>query len=100
MILPIKFLDAAEVEASEAIDWYEERERGLGTAFRESVEAAISFIQKRPLAFPVVHGSNVRQAQVGRFPYTVYFAIQSERILVYSVFHNSRNPMIWHGRIS
>lgn len=71
MILSIKFLDAAEVEASEAIEWYEERETGLGTALRESVEAAISSVQENPLAFPVVHGSNVRKAKVQGFPYTI-----------------------------
>ena len=100
MILSVKFLDAAEVEASEAIDWYERRETGLGTAFRESVEATISFIQENPLAFPIVHGSNVRKAKVQRFPYTIFFTIQTKRILIYSVFHTSHNPIVWQGRIS
>ena len=99
MIQPITFLDAAEVEASEAVDWYEERETGLGIEFRESVEATIFSIQNHPLTFPVVHGSNVRKVKIQRFPYTVFFAIQTNRILIYSVFHTSRNPMIWQGRI-
>ncbi len=38
MPLPVKFFRAAEIEAAEAIDWYEERESGLGAAFRESVD--------------------------------------------------------------
>ena len=99
MTLPVKFLNTAEIEASDAIDWYEERETGLGTAFRESVEAAISSIQENPLAFPITHGTIVRRAQVRRFPYSVFFTIQPERILIYSVFHTSQNPIIWQGRI-
>ena len=99
MILPIKLPDVAEVEASEAIDWYEKEEIGLGTKFREAIEAATSLIQKRPLAFPVVHGSHVRKAQIHKFPFTIFFTIQADRILVYSIFHNSRNPMIWRGRL-
>lgn len=98
MTRPVRFLDAAEDEATEAIDWYEERQLGLGIAFRKSVEAAVVSIQKRPLSFPVAHGSNVRRARIKRFPFTIFFAIQSDQILVYSVFHNSRNPMIWRGR--
>ena len=99
MTLSVKFLEAAEVEASEAIDWYEGRETGLGTAFRETFEVVISFIKKNPLSFPIVHGSTVRRAKVRRFPYVIFFTIQSDRILIYSVFHTSRNPLIWKGRV-
>ncbi len=99
MMLPIEFLDAAEVEASDAIDWYEERETGLGTSFRESLEAAISAIQENPLAFPITFGSIVRRAQTKRFPYSIFFALQQDKILIYSVFHTSQNPIIWQGRI-
>ena len=86
MMLPIKLLDEAEFEGAEAIDWYERQEPGLGIAFRESVETSISSIQSRPLTYPVVHGSDVRAAQVQRFPYTIFFAIQSDRILILSIF--------------
>jgi plasmid stabilization system protein ParE len=96
----IIFLEAAQIEASDAIGWYEEQETGLGTAFRKAVETTISSIQKHPLAFPVVHGSNSRKATVKRFPYTIIFDVQSGRILVYAIFHTSRNPLIWHGRLS
>ena len=98
MILPIKLLDVAEIEASEAIDWYENEEFGLGTKFRKSIEAAISSIQKHSVAFPVVHGSHVRNAQVRKFPFTIFFTIRADRILVYSIFHHSRNPIIWRRR--
>ena len=99
MMLPVKLLDEAELEGAKAIDWYEQREPGLGIAFRESVETSMSSIQSGPLTFPVVHGSEVRAAQVKRFPYTVFFTVQSDRILIFSIFHNSRNPIIWRGRI-
>ena len=98
-MLPIKLLDEAELEGGNAIDWYERREPELGIAFRESVETLMSSIQSKPLAFPVVHRFDVRAGQVKRFPYTIFFAIQTDRILIFSIFHNSRNPMIWRGRI-
>jgi toxin ParE1/3/4 len=99
MTLPIKLLDEAELEAVDAIDWYESRELGLGTALREALEAAMSSVQDHPLAFPVVFGSNIRRAQVNRFHYSIFFTIQTDRILVYSIFHNRRNPIVWQGRV-
>jgi toxin ParE1/3/4 len=99
MISIINFLEAAEIEAAEAIDWYEEKQAGLGTAFRESVESAISSIQANPFAYPIVQGSKVRRALTERFPYSIIYSVETDAILVVSVFHTSRNPIIWRGRV-
>jgi phosphopantetheine adenylyltransferase len=39
MTLLVEFLVAAEIEASQAIDWYEAQETGLGSVLRKSIEA-------------------------------------------------------------
>lgn len=99
MTLLVEFLVAAEIEASQAIDWYEAQETGLGSVLRKSIEAAISSMQRNPLSCPVVYGSHVRRKLVGKFPYTVFYTVRPDHILVYSVFHTSQNPIIWRGRI-
>jgi len=99
MIPTLKFLEAAELEAAEAIDWYEEKQTGLGTALRESVESAISSIQLNPFAYPLVLGSKVRRALTDRFPYSIIYSVEAGEILIVSIFHASRNPIIWRGRI-
>jgi len=96
---PIAFTAAAETEADEAIEWYEEREVGLGTRFREALEGIIVSIQTNPFAYPVVEGSAIRRAVVNGFPYIVVYSLEVETILILSVFHTSRNPIIWRGRI-
>ena len=95
----VKFLAAAEIEADEGVAWYEERESGLGTKFRESVESTILSIIDNPFAHPIVEGSRVRRALVDRFPYIVVYTFEIGFILIVSVFHTSRNPLIWRGRI-
>lgn len=72
MMRYVQFLPAAEIEGVEAIDWYEEREPGLGRAFRKSVESAI---------------------------YSIIYSIEIKSILIIAIFHQSRNPMIWRERI-
>lgn len=94
-----QFFRAAEREADEAVAWYEKRETGLGAAFRESVEDTILSIQNNPYANPAVHGSKVCRALVDRFPYIVVYSLEADRILIVSVFHTSRNPSTWRGRI-
>ena len=99
MIPTIRFLEAAEIEAADAIDWYEEKQTGLGTAFRESVESTIYSIRMNPFAYPLVQGSGVRRALTDRFPYSIIYSMETDAILIVSVFHTSRNPMIWRGRV-
>ena len=72
MMRYVQFLPAAEIEGVEAIDWYEEREPGLGRSFRKSVESAI---------------------------YSIIYSIEIKSILIIAIFHQSRNPMIWRERI-
>lgn len=98
-MLAIKLLDAAESEMADAIAWYEEKETGLGKAFRETIEFTIASIQINPSAYPVVQGSKVRRALTKRFPYSIIFLVEKDLILITSVFHTSRNPLVWQGRI-
>jgi plasmid stabilization system protein ParE len=37
-------------------------------------------------------------AQVRRFPYSVFYSVESEQIVVLAVFHARRDPAIWKGR--
>lgn len=99
MIKSISFLHAAEIEAADAIDWYEEKESGLGTSFREAIETTIEAIRNTPSAFPIVQGTWVRRALTQRFPYSIIYTNNEDAILIIAVFHSSRNPIVWRGRI-
>ncbi len=99
MMLPVELYLEAEAELADAIAFYEERDAGLGSRFREAAEAAIDALQKLPSAYPVVAGSDVRRVLTDRFPYVIVFRVESDKIVVISVFHTSRNPIVWRGRI-
>ena len=99
MTYNIDFLRVAEIEAEESVEYYENERSGLGTKFRISLERAIDRVRLNPLGYPVIHGTNVRRALVSGFPYSVIFTIHKETVLIYSIFHSSRNPKVWSGRI-
>lgn len=89
---------AARAEFDEAFDWYEARRAGLGSQFVASVEQAFDRISRNPLLHGTVYGE-VRCALVRRFPYGVYYLVEEERIVVLAVFHSSREPKVWQGRV-
>ncbi len=98
MNLPVKLHEAAELEAAEAIAWYQ-TEAELGTALRVEIEKAIERVRTIPLAFPIVHGSSVRCALTHRFPFALIFMIEDGQIFIIAIFHTSRDPFIWKGRV-
>lgn len=95
----LSLLSIAEAEAADAIDWYEAREHGLGNRLLESIETTLKAIQRNPLLYPAVEGSKARRALVRDFPFCVVFEVKPDTVTVLSIFHTSRNPMIWQGRI-
>ncbi len=89
---------AAEEEFDEASDWYKDEDPLVRDRFVMSVDAKILAITQRPLMFQVVAGTRVLRAIVDGFPFSIFFALYGDHIVILSIFHNSRNPMIWRGR--
>jgi len=61
----------AEVELTDAFDWYEDCVPGLGAEFLLCVEAILNSILRSPHQFPRVHRT-VRRALTRRFPYEIF----------------------------
>ena len=88
---------AARDEFDAAALWYEERQAGLGTQFVSEVRKAIALATSDPIRFPIKHDV-IRCVQVRRFPYSIYYVDEPNRIVVLAVFHARRNPVIWQSR--
>ena len=42
---------------------------------------------------------DARRAPVRRFPYSVFYKVEPERVVVISVFHGRRDPKVWQERV-
>jgi plasmid stabilization system protein ParE len=87
----------ARTDVRQARQWYEEQIAGLGLEFARAVDAAIEAIGERPEAFAQVYGE-FRQCVMRRFPYTIFFRIHRDRIVVVAVHHQRRDPTSWQTR--
>lgn len=81
----------ARHEYDEAVAWYEGERVGLGLEFQSAVSEALDVIVRHPSLFRRVRGI-VRRAVVRRFPYTIHFLEEENRIVVLAVFHTARDP--------
>ena len=97
MTLGVVFRRAARAEFDAAAMWYEDRQPGLGTEFVSEIDHAVELASSHPDRFPVKHG-NIRCVQARRFPYSVFFRPETDRIVVLAVFHARRDPAVWQTR--
>ena len=93
------FEPEAKLEFDEAHDYYELAQKGLGKKFRLAVRESLSRIRRTPLSRGVIYPPDVRRVLVSKYPYAVMYRVKSNnQIRVVSVFHSSRNPLIWQKR--
>ena len=97
MSLDLIIRPEAEADMTEAFDWYEERDLGLGSEFLRSIDAIFGSITRNPLQYPIVHRS-LRKAVARRFPYQVFYTVEKHGVLVVAVFHARRDPRLWQER--
>lgn len=98
MTLRIVFRHAAKSEFECAALWYDEKRPGLGEEFIREIDEALAKAAAAPQRHPVVF-RDIRRAVARRFPFTVYFRVRSDTLVVLAVFHGRRDPTIWQRRV-
>ena len=95
----VTFHEDANAEVIEAAHYYEGRTSGLGQMFLLDIEAAIEQIRSNPEGFELI-GTEVRHKLLRRFPYSLMYAIEPDRLRVVAVAHQRRRPGYWLHRLS
>ena len=93
----VLFETAAFHELSEAADFYDLEQLGLGTAFLDAVQEALLSVADNPEAFPIELGET-RKRVVGRFPYSILYWFDSTVVHVLAIAHHRRRPGYWGDR--
>ena len=90
MIYRLIVKDEAIQDMTEGFAWYEDKRVGLGVEFLNEVDEYFNKIAQNPEQYQS-HQSQ-RIAIMFRFPYKIVFEIEKEIIVIYSVYHDKRDP--------
>ena len=96
--MKFSFHPEAETEFAQAIEYYEEKEEGLGYDFAVEVYITIERILAYPKAWPILEGE-IRRSLVKRFPYGILYAEEDKEIFIVAEMHLHRDPEYWKHRI-
>ena len=97
MTLKVVFRPAARAEFDGATLWYEDRQPSLGAQFLAEIDRAVDLASRYPDRYPVKH-AEIRCVRVRRFPYSIFYTVETDQIVVLAVFHARRDPAIWKSR--
>ena len=98
MTYQVRIRPEAQIEFNQSVDWYQERQLGLGQKFVESIDSAIQSIAESPAQSARVH-NEVRCKSVRGFPYQVFYRIHGlNSVEVLSIFHVRQHPSVWQSR--
>jgi plasmid stabilization system protein ParE len=83
--------EEAVIEIEDAFIWYEKEKVGLGQEFVVALEENYEKIIANPFLYQIGY-KNFRIAVMQRFPYKIVYRIDEDTVVVFAVFHTSRNP--------
>lgn len=97
MTLRVIVRPEAKCDIRDARKWYRKISPLLGNDFVAAVEAAIDAAKQHPAAYQLVFRS-FRRVLLHRFPYSLFYELRDDRLIVVAVLHQARDPEALHNR--
>jgi len=87
----LKVGELAQKEIDETFTYYYNIQTKLGVRFIETLEAIFDRIANNPFQFPQ-YQTPYREAFMIKFPYIIVFEVEQSEVILFGIFHASRNP--------
>ncbi len=89
--MKLRYTDRARNDLELVLLWYERQRLGLGFDFLDCIEVALQNVIENP-EMSQVRYLNFRGCVIRRFPFTIFYTVEADEIVVHSIFNNRQNP--------
>ena len=89
--MTLKISQLAFLEIEDAKEFYNLQKPTLGDTFKNDVKKTIENIKNFPNLYPNIT-NDLKRTVLHRFPYSIFYAITDNTILILSVAHQHRKP--------
>lgn len=86
------YTDRAKNDIELAFEWYEKQRKGLGTEFLDSIDTALNNVLSYPDMYQVAY-FDFRRCVIGRFPFSIFYIVEKDSIIIHAVFDNRQDPI-------
>ncbi|MDA3790218.1 MAG: type II toxin-antitoxin system RelE/ParE family toxin [Desulfobacula sp.] len=90
--MKLNYTHKAKDDIESAFSWYEKQRTRLGFEFLDCVEIAVKSIIENPEMYRI-HYSIFRGCLIRKFPFSIFYTIEDNEIVVHSVFDNRQDPV-------
>lgn len=87
----VRYKPAAAAEVTRAIGWYGQPEINQATAFLRELERTEAHLTNHPELYQRVE-DEIRRAILRRFPYSLFYAIEQNQVIVLACMHQHQKP--------
>ena len=84
-------------DLEEATAFYFQQDPNIELRFADCIDKAIEQVTQSPNTWPIVE-VEIRRYLVNIFPYSLFYTIEKDHILILAVAHQSREPEYWKQR--
>lgn len=88
----VRYKRAAAAEVEAAISRYAQPEINKASAFVKDLERTESHLRTQPVLYQRVEG-DVRRAVLRRFPYSLFYVIEQDQVIVLAFMHQHQKPL-------
>jgi plasmid stabilization system protein ParE len=100
----VRLLGAAQADATDAEDWYEQQANGLGSRFRAAVDDFVADLSRLPRRHARVPrgpaGREIRRGLLAVFPLVVVYDVSATEVVILAITHARAARQPWRGRLS
>lgn len=89
-----RFIDACLAEIEEAVAWYAGQSAELPGRILAELQGAVEKLAPFPEAFHMV-AEPYRRVRLSKFPYSLFFRVDPEGIVIVGFFHQHSDPAKW-----
>lgn len=86
---------AAHKDTTDAYQYYEKQQKGLGERFLTSLTIRYNDLSDHPTHYSFIEEDNLkifRDCLLYKFPYVVVFEIRKKEVIVYAIHNTYKNP--------
>ncbi len=87
----VRYKRAASAEIEAAISRYAQPEINQASAFVRDLERTEAHLRAQPALYQQVEG-DIRRAVLRRFPYSLFYVIEREEVIVLACMHQHQKP--------
>ncbi len=92
--MKLKILELAFLEIEDGREYYNLQQEKLGDKFKKEIQKSINRILLTPKLYPKTR-NDIRRCLLHKFPYSLFYTIDIDTIVILSVAHQRRKPYYW-----